>query len=282
MRQNPKAMNKHTDTPHFGMTDSAQDILPFMQAESIWRTPIGRVHFLLVLQGEARLQVDSHPQSLSKNTFLFLLPNMLLSSLSHSQDFRAQILFFDFEFMADFPLMLKAEISHTAAYAPCLTPDPPTADLLRNYFDFIHERYCAPENNEEIIKGLLFSLILEVNRLYARQETKVRVTRSAEITDRFFYLLHQHCKEEHHAAFYADKLCISDKHLMRTIRHKTGQTFHFWLSDFLMREARALLKSTDMSVQEIAEALHFPNSSFFARFFRKNQGIPPLQFRKSR
>ena len=146
--------------------------------------------------------------------------------------------------MADFPLLLKAEISHKVAYSPLITPDTRTANLLQRYFEFIEERYRAPENNKEIIKGLLFALIMEVNRLYIHRETKVRVSRPDEITDRFFYLLHLHCKEEHYAAFYAGKLCISDKHLMRTIRQKTGQTFHFWLSDFLMREAKLLLKST--------------------------------------
>lgn len=226
--------------------------------------------------------IDGHQQTLTENTFLFLLPNMLLCPQTHSSDFRAQCLFFDFDFMSDFSLLLKAEISHKVAYSPLITPDTRTANLLQRYFEFIEERYRAPENNNEIIKGLLFALIMEVNRLYIHRETKVRVSRPDEITDRFFYLLHRHCKEEHYSAFYAGKLCISDKHLMRTIRQKTGQTFHFWLSDFLMREAKVLLRSTDMSIMEIAEILHFPNSSFFARFFRRHQGVPPLQFRKNR
>lgn len=280
MQQNVMIMN--TNSTRFGITDFHPDSLPFVQEGQNWRAPIGRVHFLLVMQGEARMLIDGHQQTLTENTFLFLLPNMLLCPQTHSSDFRAQCLFFDFDFMSDFPLLLKAEISHKVAYSPLITPDTRTANLLQRYFEFIEERYRAPENNNEIIKGLLFALIMEVNRLYIHRETKVRVSRPDEITDRFFYQLHRHCKEEHYSAFYAGKLCISDKHLMRTIRQKTGQTFHFWLSDFLMREAKVLLRSTDMSIMEIAEILHFPNSSFFARFFRRHQGVPPLQFRKNR
>ncbi|MFL1684266.1 helix-turn-helix domain-containing protein [Coprobacter secundus] len=48
-----------------------------------------------------------------------------------------------------------------------------------------------------------------------------------------------------------------------------------------MREAKFQLHSTDKSVTQIAEKLNFPNSSFFARFFRKHLGMTPLQFRKS-
>lgn len=273
-------MNKNIT--HFGMTDPNQGLPPFMLTDQNWRTPIGRVHFLLVTQGCARMEIDGHQHSLDENTFLFLLPNMLIRTLSYSHDLRLHNLFFDFDFITDFPLLLKIEISHKATYAPNFTTDTRTANLLRRYFEFIYERYAVPECNEDIIKGLLFSLILEVNRLYTHKTTSVKISRPDEITDRFFYLLHRHCKKEHNAAFYAGKLCISDKHLMRTIRKKTGQTFHFWLSDFLMREAKLLLKSTDRSIQEIAETLNFPNSSFFARFFRKNEGIAPLQFRKKK
>lgn len=267
---------------HFGMTDPSQGLPPFIQTDHIWRTPIGRVHFILITQGYTKIEIDGHQHSLCEGAFLFLLPNMLIRTLAQSHDLRLHSLFFDFDFMADFPLLLKAEISHKVAYAPNINTDTRTTNLLRRYFDFIYERFAAPESNEEIVKGLLFSFILEVNRLYAYKETTVKISRSDEITDRFFYLLHRHCKEEHNAAYYAGKLCISDKHLMRTIRQKTGQTFHFWLSDFLMREAKLLLKSTDLSIQEIAETLHFPNSSFFARFFRKHEGLAPLQFRKGR
>lgn len=267
---------------HFGMTDPRQGLPPFILTDHTWRTPIGRVHFLLITQGNTLMEIDGHQHTLCEGSFLFLLPNMLVRTLSQSYDLCLQCLFFDFDFITDFPLLLKAEISHKVAYAPNFTTDTHTANLLRRYFEFIYDRYTSPESNEEIIKGLLFSLILEVNRLYTHEETTVRISRSDEITDRFFFLLHRHCKEEHNAAFYAGKLCISDKHLMRTIRQKTGQTFHFWLSDFLMREAKILLKSTDRSIQEIAETLHFPNSSFFARLFRKHEGLSPLQFRKSR
>ena len=67
-------MNKNIT--HFGMTDPNQGLPPFMLTDQNWRTPIGRVHFLLVTQGCARMEIDGHQHSLDENTFLFLLPNM--------------------------------------------------------------------------------------------------------------------------------------------------------------------------------------------------------------
>ena len=67
---------------------------------------------------------------------------------------------------------------------------------------------------------------------------------------------------------------------MRVIKKKTGRTFHFWLTDFLLRQARLLLLSTDMNVTQIAENLHFSDSSAFAKFFRKGTGQSPLEYRE--
>lgn len=51
------------------------------------------------------------------------------------------------------------------------------------------------------------------------------------------------------------------------------------MADFILREAKLMLRSTDLSVTEIADKLSFPNSSSFARFFRKYTGFSPVQFR---
>lgn len=249
--------------------------------ENGYRTPIGRIHFVLVEQGGALIEADGLNLLLHEGSFLFLLPNMTLHAQSHTPNFRYRYLFFDFDFMADFPLLLKADVSYKAIGAPARNLDAPTASLIGRYFEFIRERVHSGSNSE-IIKGLLFSLIMEVNRLYADENAPLKVSRPDELTDSFFYLLHLFFRKEHHAVFYADKLCVSDKHLMRTLRRTTGHTFHFWLSEFLLREAKQLLKSTDRSVTEISEELCFPNSSFFARFFRRHEGQSPQQFRKSR
>jgi hypothetical protein len=52
----------------------------------------------------------------------------------------------------------------------------------------------------------------------------------------------------------------------------------FSMVDFILREAKLMLRSTDLSVTEIADKLSFPNSSSFARFFRKYTGFSPVQF----
>lgn len=243
------------------------------------RTPLGKICFIIVLRGKALVEIDGKSYLLHERDFLFLLPGHLLLQLSHTEDFLFRYLAFEFDFLSDFPLLLKADISHQATQMPYLQLGDKNFRLLKRYYNFIYDRYSDAESPADGLKGILFSMVLEVSRMYSGKKVSVEMSRQDELVDGFFGLLHKYCLQERAAAFYADKLCVSDKHLMRSIKKQTGQTFHFWTTDFVLREAKLLLKSTDKTVTEVADKLNFPNSSFFARFFRKYTGLSPMEFR---
>lgn len=277
-------MTQYPPTPddRFGISLPTSELSLLFPARQAERNPQGKVYFIVVLRGRAMLEIDGKEQLLQTRTFLFLTPGHLLRRLSQSDDFLFRYLFFDFDFLSDFPLLLKPEISNRATIRPCIRVDAATFNMIKRYYDFIADRSTVSLNRTEVTKGLLFSFILEVSGLYADREVSVKMSRQDELTEGFFSLLHRYCKEERTAAFYAGKLCVTDKHLMRSIKKQTGETFRFWMTDFVVREAKLLLKSTDKSIQEITEELHFPNSSFFARFFRRHTGLSPLQFREGK
>jgi len=45
-------------------------------------------------------------------------------------------------------------------------------------------------------------------------------------------------------------------------------------------EAKALLKSTNMTIQQISDELHFPSQSFFGKYFKRLAGVSPREYRK--
>lgn len=240
------------------------------------------VYFIIVLQGEAFIEIDSRTYILHRGTLISLTPGHLLLNLSHSHDFLYEYLLFEYDFLSDFPLLLKADISDKMGTHPCLLLEPKNFSLLVWYHELISDRYRDEHCQIEVIKGLLFSFILEVSHIYSGQNVDVALSRKHELADGFFRLLHQYYKEERTASFYAGQLCITDKHLLRTVKEATGNTFYFWVSNFIIKEAKLLLKSTEKSVTEIAEELRLPNSSFFARFFKKHTEMSPLQFRREK
>lgn len=240
------------------------------------------VYFVLVLQGRACIEIDGTTYILQKGTLINLTPGHLLLKLSLSHDFLCEYLLFEYDFLSDFPLLLKADISDKMGALPCLWLGTENFSLLVRYHKLITDRYQDAHCQIEVIKGLLFAFILEVSHIYSGQEVEVALSRKHELTDGFFRLLHHYYKVERTASFYAGRLCITDKHLLRTVKEVTGHTFYFWVSDFIIKEAKLLLKSTEKSVTEIAEELKLPNSSFFARFFKKHTGMSPMQFRKEK
>lgn len=243
------------------------------------RNVLNGVYMMMGLQGEAVIEIDGKSYSLRKGVLLCLTPNHLLATFSRTDDFLCEYLFFEYDFLSDFPLLLQADVSDKMGTMPVIQLDAPALTMVTDYYDFILNR-CNDNGSLPVIKGLLFSFITEINAIYAKQNVPMPLSRKKELADGFFRLLHKHYKMERTATFYAAQLCITDKYLSRVIKQVTGKTFYFWSSDFIIREAKLLLKSTEKSVTEISEELGFPNSSFFARFFRKHTGVSPMQFRR--
>lgn len=265
----------------FEVVSSTSDfsrIFPFGEAG---RTPAGRMILCMVLQGSSLVEIDGRKQLLQCGSFVYLNPNHLVEKLSQTHDFLFAYMTVEFDFLSDFPLLVKAEISEYVGNNPYLSLKADDFLMLRKYFDLIADRYEANREHIEIVKGLLFSFVQEVCRLYCDgKDSEKRQYREYELADRFFFLLHVHYREKRSVAFYADSLCVSDKYLMRLVKKATGKTVHYWTTDFIIREAKLQLRSSGKSVTEISDDLHFPNSSFFARFFRRNVGLSPLDFRR--
>ncbi|GKH78017.1 AraC family transcriptional regulator [Phocaeicola dorei] len=266
-------------TNKFGICPSTGHLSVLFPEKEAERTPSNKIFLAIVLQGGAMIEIDGKNHLIYTGTLIYLYPNHLVRQISHTEDLLLEYLWFEFEFLSDFPLLLKADISEYVGKNPCLQLKDKERQLVKKYYDLIAERYQESNEYIAITKGLLFSFILEISRLYSGKNVSVSNTRQDELTDHFFFLLHQHYKKERSVSFYADKLYISDKYLMRVLKKSTGQTFHFWVIEFIMREAKLLLRSTTISITEISEKLNYPNPSIFSRVFHQYVGMTPKEFR---
>jgi len=79
--------------------------------------------------------------------------------------------------------------------------------------------------------------------------------------------------------FYARQLCITPKYLTTLIKRISGKSVSEWIDNYVILEAKTLLKYSNMSVQEIAYYLNFPNQSFFGSYFKRNAGMSPSQYK---
>ena len=104
--------------------------------------------------------------------------------------------------------------------------------------------------------------------------------RSENITDRYFELVKQHYRSHRDVAYYADLMCITSKYLSQSVREATGKPALQMIDDFVIAESKALLRSTDSSIEQIAEAMGFHSQSLFGKYFKRVTGISPREYRK--
>ena len=128
----------------------------------------------------------------------------------------------------------------------------------------------------------LKSILTAVGLIYQKYSRKDHNTnRKEEICRELVGLVTEHYAEERRAQFYADKLGISLQHLSTTVKQVTGRNVLDVIAYVVIIDAKAKLKSTHMTIQEIAYSLNFPSASFFGKYFRRYVGMSPLEFRNS-
>lgn len=81
-------------------------------------------------------------------------------------------------------------------------------------------------------------------------------------------------------AFYADKLCISTRYLSTIVQNVSHSSAKELIDKSVILEIKMMLQSTDLSVQEIAYRLHFPDQSYLGRYFKKRTGVSPTGYRR--
>ena len=77
-------------------------------------------------------------------------------------------------------------------------------------------------------------------------------------------------------AYYDGKMCLTPKHLSTVVKEVSGKTAGEWSDSLVILEAKALLKSSEQSIQEIADELHFANQSFLGKNFKLHTGMSPM------
>src|SRR5438067_72660 len=95
-------------------------------------------------------------------------------------------------------------------------------------------------------------------------------------------LVDEHFHKERQLAFYADKLAMTVDRLNDHVKRATGITAGHLIRQRVLTEAKRQLVFTSQPIHEIAYDLAFSDPSHFARFFRKQTGTTPHEFRDGR
>lgn len=243
---------------------------------------------LFCRRGSATVTVDQLRDRVTRDTLLLLLPGSILHLNERTDDFRVRFCAFSLELFSEAAYRLDPSFFHILhEHAITRLPDR-IIEGVRNWFQMASYTYRDRGNifRNTIIRNRLQNVLLEAfdktQRFAPDVHSQTGTTRQADLFQRFVALVHEHCTEQREVAFYADRLCISTRYLSTIIRSVAHSTAKEFIDRSVILEIKMLLGSTELSVQEIAYRLHFPDQSYLGRFFKKHTGVSPTEFRNAK
>lgn len=128
---------------------------------------------------------------------------------------------------------------------------------------------------------LMYNAYNYFSKIKEHVEISSKCSRNQDIYTRFMQAVQKNYMQERSISYYADLLCISPKYLSQVIKNVTGRLAGEWISDYVILEAKALLKSNKYTVQQVCDMLNFADQSFFGKYFKRKTGVSPKIYIKS-
>ncbi|MDL2221836.1 helix-turn-helix domain-containing protein [Parabacteroides sp. OttesenSCG-928-N08] len=245
---------------------------------------------MMVSRGEMNVNIDFVSYTLKANCFLAIMPSHVFQVADFSSDFKATLLMVDKHFIED---CNPAKRSPNMTNFMLLRRNPMTVLLpeetqhITNCMNILREkiRLRTHSFHKEVMQNALIGFLLELGNIFVGKSDSIRMaplSRKEEIMNNFLQLLFVHAKEEHGVTYYAEKLFISPQYLSLVLKELSGKSANVWIDEALMMEAKILLKSPNITVQQVADQLNFSDQSTFGKFFKKHIGLSPMEYRKSK
>ena len=256
----------------------------------IFRFP-SRLNALIIgvgTEGETSLTSNLQEFRLKKDSLFIFSPKHILQVQSNNR-FKAHLIVIAPDFLKRINIDTKRMMPLFLQFGslPCMELTQAESQSLRSFISMVEQELKGSETDfsSEIIGGLIAATIYKVGDIlthYLTEHPEVDSpihNRAEEYFRQFTELLGEHYKHERSVGFYARLLCITPKYLTTLIKRISGKSVSEWIDNYVILEAKTLLKYSNMSVQEIAYYLNFPNQSFFGSYFKRNAGMSPSQYK---
>ena len=256
----------------------------------IFRFP-SRLNALIIgvgTEGETSLMSNLQEFRLKKDSLFIFSPKHILQVQSNNH-FKAHLIVVAPDFLKRINIDTKRMMPLFLQFGslPCMELTQAESQSLRSFISMVEQELKGSETDfsSEIIGGLIAATIYKVGDIlthYLTEHPEVDSpihNRAEEYFRQFTELLGEHYKHERSVGFYARQLCITPKYLTTLIKRISGKSVSEWIDNYVILEAKTLLKYSNMSVQEIAYYLNFPNQSFFGSYFKRNAGMSPSQYK---
>lgn len=235
----------------------------------------------ICLEGEAKGCIDLMPCRLKPSMMAINVPGQLLEQHGMSSDFKGVGIVMSREFIKELGLPYSFQLDRMLRESPVIELLPPQLEAVLTYCSMVRrllarERPYQMETLHHLTCAFFYGIGSHLYQISADRHS----THEEILMQRFLAAVREHSHSQRKIQFYADRLHISLGHLFSVIKRVSGKSPGEWIDDYVTEEARALLKGTNLTIQQISQQLGFPSQSFFGKFFKRVTGLSPKGYRE--
>lgn len=245
--------------------------------------PHRKNHYLLIFirRAGSRQWIDMTPYVLKDNTIYFTGPGQVIVKEEINQLWSTGVAFAG-EFLAlqenaslvKLPLLQNPHNGHELLLTEA------DVTFVEDILSKIRTEYQQPgEWRQRMLSAYLTVLLTYLSRLYTEQFTGNDSSADTLLLKQFQAKIDEYFRQVHEVGEYASMLNLSAGYLSEVVKSQSGRPAIKHIHERLVLEARRLLFHTQYSLKEIAFDLGFSEASYFNRFFKRETGVTPAEYR---
>lgn len=241
-------------------------------------------HFILFTKGSGYHTIDFKQFPVKPGQIYFMVPGQV-----HSWDFEGEVDGFIINFTPNLfqSFLLRSDYLDRFRFFRGIAEDSVVdlseslhQRLARLFSEILSVQFTAAEFGIDKVRVFMLELFLLVNDESARPEQNITAAHNLTLLKNFQKLIDKHYAELKMPKDYAEMLFVTPNHLNALSKEMLGKSAGEVIRDRVILEAKRLLINQELPVSEIAYQLNFSDNSNFTKFFKKQAGNTPEEFRK--
>lgn len=283
-----KELFKHYSIGHFINDPTSSTEFEILRFDEMAEPNVESIHkhtfyeILWTEYGRSKQTIDYKEYEIVPNSLFFISPNQVHQFEEWESLSGGTILFTEDFFLfnhANKNKLFELTFLDNIYANPCVSLGEKEFAELKHTIDLMYAEQKRRDTNNTIIQSLLHILLMQAQRYVDGQMGEPISKKSLLIFKQFKHLLDIHFPENQTSSFYANQLYITPHHLNLVCKIVTGKTAGEIIRARSILEAKRLLTFSDFTVSEIANALSYFDSSYFAKLFKTDTGLSPIVFR---
>lgn len=230
--------------------------------------------------GEIEGLVDLVHYRLDTNGILISLPGQLMEIQNKSDEFEAVGVLLSQNFVKNMELSFNFHLDRMLRSNPVVALDGNQHEAMLLYCHMAMRILCTPRAFQvETLSHLTCAFFYGLGSYLYNLNEHTSSSNDELLMQRFLAEVKHNFRKERQAQFYASQLCITPCYLSKIVKRVSGKSPTDWIEDYVVSEARALLKGTNLTILQISQQLGFPSQTFFGKFFKRVMGMSPKEYR---